>query len=72
MSQFPNLSCFARDLLSIPGSAVAVEQIFSGGRDTISVRHSRLSASSISCLMLLKHHLCLKREAAIAELKELT
>jgi hypothetical protein len=72
VSQFPNLSRFARDLLSIPGSAVAVERVFSGGRDTISIRRSSLSASTISCLMLLKHHLRLKREAAISELKELT
>jgi hypothetical protein len=71
VSQFPNVSRFARDLLSIPGSAVAVERIFSGRSDTISIRRSRLSESTISCLMLLKHHLRLKREAAISELKEL-
>ena len=33
ISQFPDLSQLARDLLSIPGSAVTVERIFSGGRD---------------------------------------
>jgi hypothetical protein len=71
VSQFPNLSRFARDILTIPGSAVAVERVFSSGRDTISLRHSRLSAPTIRCLMLLKHHLRLKREAAIAELKGL-
>ncbi|KAL0945055.1 hypothetical protein HGRIS_014971 [Hohenbuehelia grisea] len=31
-SQFPNLYRLAFDILAIPGSAVAVEQIFSGGR----------------------------------------
>jgi hypothetical protein len=35
-AQFPNLFWLARDILSIPGSAVAVERVFSGGRDTIS------------------------------------
>jgi hypothetical protein len=71
-SQFPNLSRFARDLLTIPGSAVAVERIFSGGRDTISIRRSRLTADTIRILMLVKHHLRLKREAAIAKLQNLT
>jgi hypothetical protein len=42
------------------------------GRDTVSLRRSRLSAPTIRCLMLLKHHLCLKREAVIAGLKGLT
>jgi hypothetical protein len=72
VSQFPNLSRLARDILSIPGSAVAVERVFSGGRDTIGLRRAHLSAPTIRCLMLLKHNLRLKREAAIAELKELT
>ena len=71
ISQFPNLSQLARDLLSIPGSAVAVERIFSGGRDTISIRRARLSASMIRTLTLLKHQLRLKRERAIAELNDL-
>jgi hypothetical protein len=91
VSQFPNLSRLARDILTIPGtcyllfqafmilwlnertgSAVAVERVFSGGRDTIGIRRSRLSASTIRILMLLKHQLRLKREAAIAELTDLT
>jgi hypothetical protein len=89
VSQFPNLSRLARDILTIPGglsdnrfmilllnhllgSAVAVERVFSGGRDTVSICRSRLSASTIRILMLLKHHLRIKREAAIAELTDLT
>jgi hypothetical protein len=68
-SQFPNLSRFARDILSIPGkfttdlflpfdhlqmflssyagSAVAVERIFSGSRDTISLRRASLNPETI-------------------------
>jgi hypothetical protein len=42
-------------------SAVAVEGIFSGGRDTISPRRARLQPSIIGILMLLKHRLRLAR-----------
>ncbi|KAF5342758.1 hypothetical protein D9758_017038 [Tetrapyrgos nigripes] len=58
---FPNLYCLTRDIMSIPGSAVAVERIFSSGRDTISIRRSRLHADTIRVLMVVKHHLHLKR-----------
>ncbi|KZV85609.1 hypothetical protein EXIGLDRAFT_562487, partial [Exidia glandulosa HHB12029] len=51
--QFPHLSRFARDILSIPGSAVAVERIFSSGRNVITIRRSRLKPETISALMLL-------------------
>jgi hypothetical protein len=44
------------------GSAVAVKRVFSGGRDTISLRRSRLKPETIWTLMVLKHHLCLKRK----------
>ncbi|KZW03138.1 hypothetical protein EXIGLDRAFT_589925, partial [Exidia glandulosa HHB12029] len=54
-AQFPHLSRFARDIFSIPGSAVAVERIFSSGRDVISVRRSSLKPETISLLMVLKH-----------------
>ena len=82
-SQFPNLSHFARDFLSIPGkfttdlflpfnhlqmflssyagSAVAVERIFSGSRDTISLRRASLNPETIQTLMLVKQQLCLAR-----------
>jgi hypothetical protein len=36
------------------GSAVAVEHIFSGGRDTISLHHASLHANTIRILMLVK------------------
>ncbi|SJL18443.1 uncharacterized protein ARMOST_22032 [Armillaria ostoyae] len=48
-NQFPNLYHMARDIMSIPGSAVAVEHIF--------------SSSTIRTLMLVKHRLCLAHTA---------
>ena len=44
------------------GSAVAVERIFSGGRDTISLRRASLKPETIRVLMLVKHRLILKRQ----------
>ncbi|KZV59355.1 hypothetical protein PENSPDRAFT_723249, partial [Peniophora sp. CONT] len=41
---FPNLFLLARDILCIPGSAVAVKRIFSSGRDMVPVRRANLSA----------------------------
>lgn len=49
-----------------PGSAVAVERVFSGGRDTISLRRSSLKPDTIRKLMLLKHYLLLARTKAEA------
>jgi hypothetical protein len=43
------------------GSAVAVERIFSGGRDTISLRRASLIPDTIRVLMLVKHRLRLAR-----------
>lgn len=60
-AQFPNLSRLARDILSIPGSAVAVERIFSGARDTISLRRASLKPETIRTLMLVKQRLRLAR-----------
>jgi hAT family C-terminal dimerisation region len=48
---------------SILGSAVAVERIFSGGGDTISLRRSSLKPDTIRTLMLVKQHLRLARMA---------
>lgn len=82
-SQFPNLSRFARNILSIPGMilivistqlttytyalltgcAVAVERIFSGGRDTISLHRASLKPDTIRTLMLVKQRLRLARSA---------
>jgi hypothetical protein len=45
------------------GSAVAVERIFSGGRDTISLRRASLQPETIRMLMVLKQRLRLVRTA---------
>ena len=45
------------------GSAVAVERIFSGGRDTISLRRASLNPDTIRVLMLVKQRLRLARLA---------
>jgi len=37
------------------GSAVAIEHIFSGGRDTISIHHASLQPETIYMLMVLKY-----------------
>jgi hypothetical protein len=71
--EFPNLYRLAKDILAIPGmfywyccvdlidtilgSAVAVERIFSGGRDTISLRRASLQPNTIRMLMILKQHI---------------
>jgi len=47
----------------MPGSAVAVERIFSAGRDTISLRRASLKPDTIRTLMLFKQPLRLAREA---------
>lgn len=70
-SQFPNLSCFARDILSIPGSAVAVERIFSSSRETISLCCARLDPETIGTRMLVKQQLSLARTAVHNDLKDL-
>ena len=44
------------------GSAVAVERIFSSGRDTISVHYASVQLETIHTLMVLKHHLCQMHE----------
>ncbi|KIJ46084.1 hypothetical protein M422DRAFT_250514 [Sphaerobolus stellatus SS14] len=56
-AQFPNLYRLARDIMTIPGSAVAVERIFCGGRDTISLRRASLKPDTIRTLMLVKQKL---------------
>ena len=44
------------------GSAVTIERIFLGGRDTISLRHASLKPETIKILMLVKHQLILRCE----------
>ena len=50
------------------GSAVAVERVFSGGRDTISLRRASLNADTICILMLVMKRLHLARAKATAAL----
>ena len=50
--------------LSITGSAVAVERIFLGGQDTISLRRARLQANTFCTLMPFKKRLHLIRAKA--------
>ncbi|KAF8799537.1 hypothetical protein BYT27DRAFT_7120574, partial [Phlegmacium glaucopus] len=50
------------------GSAVAIEQIFSGGWDTISLCHASLNADTIQILMLVKKQLHLAHTKANAAL----
>ncbi|KAF7349017.1 Transposase-like protein [Mycena venus] len=66
-STFPNLYKLARDIHCIPGSAVAVERVFSCGRDTIGIRRARLKAETIRTLMLVKARVKLDRQRAVAQ-----
>jgi hypothetical protein len=54
---------------SFSGSAVAVERIFSSGRDTISVRRASLQPETIRTLMVLKHRLRCTREGKVITLE---
>jgi len=48
-----------------PGSAVAVERIFSGGWDTISLQRASLQPETIRTLMLVKQQVRLSRVGSI-------
>ncbi|KAI9507232.1 hypothetical protein F5148DRAFT_1276297 [Russula earlei] len=52
--------------LSSSASAVAVERVFSGGRDTISLRRASLKAETIRTLILVKKKLHLQREPVVS------
>jgi len=52
------------------GSAVAVERIFSGGRDTISLRRASLKPETIRILMLVKRKLIISREKIVTKLRQ--
>jgi hypothetical protein len=54
-SRFPNLAKMARDYLAIPGASVAVERIFSGGRDTLGYSSLPIRTSTFRVLSLLKN-----------------
>jgi hypothetical protein len=60
--------CLIPEFLSLTeflGSAVAVERIFSGGRDTIGLHRASLKAETIQTLMFVKARLRLARKAII-------
>ncbi|KAG9082010.1 hypothetical protein FRC06_005283 [Ceratobasidium sp. 370] len=51
----------ARDFLCIPGTSVAVECVFSTGRDVISVRRESLNAETIRTLMTYRAGIMLEK-----------
>ncbi|KAJ7884330.1 hypothetical protein B0H14DRAFT_3743513 [Mycena olivaceomarginata] len=51
-------------------SAVAVERVFSGGRDTTALRRAKLKPETIRTLMILKAHIRLARKEIIEVLDE--
>ena len=53
------------------GSAVAMECIFSGGCDTISLQRASLKPETIRILMLVKQKLCLAQNAAQQALEDM-
>jgi len=62
------LSFCHSSVYTLIGSAVAVERIFSSGRDTISIRRASLQPETIHTLMVLKHHLRWVREGNVIAL----
>jgi hypothetical protein len=59
------------NILFVKWSAVAVERIFSGGRDTISLRRATLKPETIRMLMLVERKLILAREGIKSKLHDL-
>ncbi|KAJ7305613.1 hypothetical protein DFH08DRAFT_721042 [Mycena albidolilacea] len=55
--------------MNFAGSAVAVERVFSGGRDTIGLRRASLKAETIQMLMFVKARLRCARAALEREEK---
>ena len=62
------LSFYHSSVYTLLGSAVAVERIFSSGRDTILIRHASLQPETIHTLMVLKHQLRQMREGNVIAL----
>ncbi len=52
--EFPRMTAAARDYLAIPASEVAVERLFSRGRDLLGVRRYSLNAETMRKLILLR------------------
>ena len=49
---------------------MAIERIFSGGRDTISLRRASLKPETIRIIMLVKRKLIISREKIAAKLRQ--
>jgi hypothetical protein len=47
------MAAAARDYLAIPASEVAVERLFSAGRDLLGVRRHSMKANTMRMLMLI-------------------
>ena len=66
---FTQCQCLFTDSEVFSGSAVAVERVFLGGRDTISLRRASLHPETIKVLMLVKKKLHLARAQSTAALR---
>jgi hypothetical protein len=51
--EYPQMAAAARDYLAIPASEVAVERLFSGGRDLLGLRRHSLESGTMRTLTLL-------------------
>lgn len=52
--EYPRMAAAARDYLAVPASEVAVERLFSRGRDLLGVRRYSLNAETMRRVMLLR------------------
>jgi hypothetical protein len=64
--EYPRMAAAARDYLAIPAAEVAVERLFSRGRDLLGVRRHSLNAETMRRVMLLRD--IYKSEAPVANL----
>lgn len=51
-AEYPCMAAAARDFLAIPATKVAVERLFSGGRDVLGLGRQAMSAETLRVLML--------------------
>ncbi len=55
-SRFPGLAAMARDVLSVQGTSVACERLFSLGKNIISPARNRLKPDVVEALMKIKSY----------------
>lgn len=67
---WPRLTSMARDVLAVPASGIDVEQLFSQGRNTVSVHRHRLNEDTISDIMMYRTAAGRKRRQRIQNLEE--